>query len=51
VIKKLVMLRNDLILRANHPESDGDSITLKEHYKSVQLDLLKLVEVVEDLKK
>ena len=51
VIKKLVMLRNDLILRANHPESDADSTTLKAHYKQVQLDLLELAEVVEELKK
>jgi len=51
VIKKLVMLRNDLIVRANHPESDADSTSLKEHYKQVQIDLLKLAEVVEDLKK
>jgi hypothetical protein len=51
VIKKIVLLRNDLILRANHPETDADSNSLKEHYKRVQLDLLKLAEVVEDLKK
>lgn len=51
VIKKVVLLRNDLILRTNHPESDADSPTLKEHYKQVQTDLIKLVEVVDDLKK
>lgn len=51
VIKKLVMLRNDLIFRTNHPETDADSSTLKEHYKQVQLDLLELAEVVEELKK
>ncbi len=51
VIGKLVLLRNDLITRANHPESDAISSTLKAHYKQVQLDLLKLEEVVEDLKK
>lgn len=51
VIKKIVLLRNDLILRVNHPESDADSTTIKAHYKQVQLDLLKLAEVVEDLKK
>jgi len=51
VIKKLVLLRNDLILRTNHPETDADSSTLKAHYKQVELDLLKLAEVVEDLKK
>jgi len=50
VIKKLVYLRNDLIFRANHPESDADATSLSEHYKQVELDLLKLSEVVEDLK-
>lgn len=50
VIKKLVLLRNDLILRTNHPETDADASTLKAHYKQVQLDLVKLAEVVEDLK-
>ena len=51
VIKKIVLLRNDLILRVNHPETDGDSTSLKEHYQKVQLDLLNLAELVEDLKK
>ena len=51
VIRKLVLLRNDLILRANHPETDADSASLKAHYKQVQLDLLKLADVVEELKK
>ena len=51
VISKLVLLRNDLILRANHPETDAESTNLKEHYKQVQRDLMKLAEVVEELKK
>ncbi len=51
VIKKLVLLRNELISRTNHPESDADSISLKAHYKQVQLDLIQLAGVVEDLKK
>ena len=51
VIRKLVLLRNDLILRANHPESDAEAASLKEHYKQVQVDLIKLAEVVDDLKK
>lgn len=51
VIKKLVLLRNDLILRTNHPGTEDDTISMKEHYKQVQLGLLKLAEVVEDLKK
>lgn len=51
VIKKLVLLRNDLILRTNHPETDADSASLKTHYKQVQADLIKLAGVVDDLKK
>ena len=51
VIKKIILLRNDLILKTNHPETDADSSSLKEHYKRVELDLLKLADVVEDLKK
>ncbi len=51
VIRKVVLLRNDLILRANHPETDADSSSLKEHYKQVQIDLIKLAEVVDELKK
>lgn len=50
VIRKIVLLRNDLILRANHPETDAESASLREHYKRVELDLLKLTQVVEDLK-
>lgn len=51
VIRKIVLLRNDLILRTNHPESDADSVSMKAHYRQVELDLMKLTEVVEDLKK
>ncbi len=51
VIRKLVLLRNDLILRTNHPETDADARSLKAHYQKVQQDLLQLAEVVEELKK
>jgi len=51
VIKKIVLLRNELILRTNHPETDAESSSTKDHFKQVQLDLLKLADVVEDLKK
>lgn len=50
VIKKIVYLRNDLILRTNHPESDAESPTLKEHYKKIREDLFELTRVVEELK-
>lgn len=51
VIRKIVLLRNDLILRTNHPESDAESASMKAHYRQVELDLMRLSEVVEDLKK
>lgn len=51
VIKKIVLLRNDLISRTNHPEADADSSSLKAHYKQIEQDLLKLADIVEDLKK
>jgi len=51
VIKKIVLLRNELIIRTNHPETGTESTSMKAHFQKVQLDLLKLVEVVEDLKK
>jgi hypothetical protein len=50
VISKLVLLRNNLIMRANHPETDAESSTLKAHYKQVQVDLHSLAEIVEELK-
>ena len=49
--KRLIKLTMDLILKTNHPESDAESTSLKEHYKRIELDLLKLADVVEDLKK
>lgn len=50
VIKKIVLLRNDLILRTNHPETDAEATSMREHYKQVELDLMKLSAVVEELK-
>lgn len=50
VIKKIVYLRNDLILRANHPEADADSQSLKDHYRKIKEDLFELTKVVEELK-
>jgi hypothetical protein len=51
VIKKLVLLRNELIFRTNHPENDAESNSLKAHYQQVQQDLFELAGVVEELKK
>ena len=51
VIKKIVYLRNDLILRTNHPENDADSDSLKVHYRKIREDLFELTRVIEELKK
>ena len=51
VIKKIVYLRNDLILRTNHPENDADSDSLKAHYRKIREDLFELTRVIEELKK
>ncbi len=51
VIRKIVLLRNDLIMRANHPESDADSASLKVHYRKIWNDLNVLMETVEELSK
>lgn len=51
VIKKIVYLRNDLILRTNHPESDADSASLKAHYRKIHEDLFELTRVIDELKK
>ncbi len=50
VIKKIVYLRNDLISRTNHPENDGDSHSLKMHYRKIKEDLYELMQVIEELK-
>jgi uncharacterized protein YutE (UPF0331/DUF86 family) len=50
IIKKIVHLRNDLILRTNHPESDAESGSLKAHYRKVKQDLYELLDVIEELK-
>jgi len=49
VIKKIVLLRNDLIVRVNHPENDAESISLKEHYRKIWNDLAALVDTVKEL--
>ena len=50
VIRKVVFLRNDLILRTNHPEADAESDDLQSHYRKVKEDLFEMLGVVEELK-
>ncbi len=50
LIRKIVYLRNDLILRANHPENDGESKSIAQHYRKIQQDLYGLFSVIDELK-
>jgi hypothetical protein len=49
VIRKIVFLRNDLVLRTNHPETDAESSNLKAHYRKVKEDLYELCGVIDEL--
>lgn len=49
VIRKIVFLRNDLVLRTNHPENDAESGSLKSHYRKVKEDLYELCGVIDEL--
>jgi len=50
VIRKIVFLRNDLVLRTNHPETDAESRSMKAHYRKVKEDLYELCGVIDELK-
>lgn len=50
VIRKIVYLRNDLVLRTNHPEANAESRSLNEHYRKIQEDLEGLENVIDDIK-
>jgi hypothetical protein len=49
VVSKIVLLRNDLINRTNHPEVDAESTSLRSHYNKVMEDLYELTLVVDEL--
>jgi len=49
VIRKIVLLRNDLINRTNHPEMDAEHSSLQAHYRTVKSDLYKLTQVIDEL--
>ncbi|MFC2090813.1 hypothetical protein ACFLT1_08550 [Bacteroidota bacterium] len=50
IIRKIVYLRNDLILRTNHPETDADSKNLNEHFRKVKEDLYEMLGTIDELK-
>jgi len=49
VIKDIIKLRNDLIVRVNNPEGKGDPKKMRAHFNKIRTDLGKLVKLVEDL--
>ena len=50
-VREIIKLRNELIARVNHPEDRDDPKKLKPHYRKIQLDLGKMVKLVEGLAK
>ena len=48
IISRIVLLRNELISRVNHPEMDGKAENVKGHFNQVRQDMIKLVEVMND---
>jgi len=51
IIRKIVFLRNDLVLRVNHPETDGESTNMSAHYRKVKEDLYEMLKTIDDLDK
>ena len=51
MIREIIKLRNELIVRTNHPEDKDDPKKLKAHYRKIWLDLGKLVKLVDSLDK
>ncbi len=48
ILGRIISIRNDLITRANHPEA-ADETLVHEHFSKVRQDMVKLVDVMEDL--
>ncbi len=49
IIRKIVYLRNDLVLRTNHPEVNAESKSLKSHYRKIKEELYELCGVIDEL--
>lgn len=50
VIREIVKLRNELIFRLNHPNGD-ENISKSEHYRKIENDMVKMVQLMEALNK
>lgn len=49
VIREIIKLRNELVVRVNHPEDKADPKKLHAHFNKIRSDLGKLIMLVEDL--
>ena len=50
-IKKVVKLRNEILQRINRPGVFENPTEQKAHYRQIQEDMVRLVEVLDDLDK
>jgi len=51
VISKMVKLRNEILNRINHHEVFESPAEQKQHFRKIQEDMVRLVEVIDDLDK
>jgi methionyl-tRNA synthetase len=50
-IRNMVKLRNEILQRINHPEPFESPAEQKQHYRKIHEDMVRLVEVIDDLDK
>ncbi len=48
-IKNIVKLRNDILNRINHPTTFESPTEQKQFYRKIQEDMVKLVDVIDEL--
>ncbi len=48
IISRIVLIRNELISRTNHPEASGAMNEVHTHFSQVRQDMTKLVDVMND---
>ncbi|HYW95592.1 MAG TPA: hypothetical protein VE870_08400 [Bacteroidales bacterium] len=48
IISRIVLLRNELISRVNHPEMASEVDDVRGHFNQVRQDMTKLVDVMND---
>ena len=49
IIEDIVAKRNELIVKANHPENKDDLKAVKKHYKNVKIELASMLNLMDSL--